>query len=162
MFGQGVFSVLAALQVVGNFTPPKTLGASKNSVCPPRKRTRGRRRARRRHRPATRLSEAARARPGGGVGWVQLGSRAKPSPEPGPDPPWPPPGPDQRNSEMRGPARGAPSRRGRSSSRQSWPRPGDGRGAGWGRCPRGCGLALSPGHGQAPTTLVLAGWRSNL
>lgn len=34
--------------------------------------------------------------------------------------------------------------------------------AGRGRCIRDCSLALSPGHGQAPTTpLVLAGWRSN-
>ncbi|KAI5162366.1 putative Tubulin Polyglutamylase Ttll1 [Manis pentadactyla] len=59
------------------------------------------RRARRRHGPAVRSREAARAGPGGGVGWVQLGSPERPSLEPGPDPPWPPPGPPRRNPEKR-------------------------------------------------------------
>lgn len=59
----------------------------------------GRWSALRRHRPAPRSGEVAGAGPGGGVGWMQLGSPAKPSPEPGPDPPWPPPGSYQRNPE---------------------------------------------------------------
>lgn len=90
------------------------------------------------------------------MGWVQLGSPVKPSPEPGPDPPWPLPGPDQRNPE-----------KGEGSSRVARPAPEvrssideGGRGLGRDGARGGGGVALSPGHGQAPTTpLVLAGWR---
>ena len=127
---------------------------------------RGRRRARRRHSPASRSQEAARARPGGGVGWVQLGSPAKPSPEPGPDPPWPPPGPDPRNlGRARGPAAWLVQPGGQVAKRMKLAVAGGGTGRLGERVvdvPADRVLALSPGHGQAPTPpLSLAGWRSN-
>lgn len=119
-------------------------------MLPPRKRPRGRPRARRRHGPAFRSREAAGARPGGGVGWVQLGSRAKPSPEPGPDPPWPPPGPDPGNPG-KGEGAGRVARpAGRSGRGTDEVGRGLGRDREGGGCPRGPRPGLVPGPPTGP------------
>lgn len=149
--------------VAGAFAPPKTLGASKNSQVSPKEKD-PREAARPEASPPSRSLECSRRSPAWGRGGVgAAGLRRSPALSQA----LTRPGRLRAQTRgargwERGPARGAPSHGGRSPNRRSWPRPGEGRGAGWGRCPRGCGLALSPGHGQAPTTPpVLAGWRSN-